>query len=64
MQRTLALTGVALMLAVAAGLAVVTDKAPRSRWLGALWNGTTRRARALMGRPQRSPEHSADAATW
>ena len=61
MQRTLTITGFMIVLAATAGLAVAMDKLPK---LGALWSGTARRARAFVGRPQRSPETIQDATTW
>ena len=56
MQRTLVLAGVAMVLAVTAGLAVATERLPRGWKLGALWSGTAQRVKALVGRTQRSPE--------
>ena len=61
MQRTLTITGVMIVLAVTAGLAVAMDRLPK---FGALWSGTARRARAFVGRPQQSPETIQDATTW
>ena len=56
MQRTLVLTGVAIVLAAAAGFAVATERLPRGWKLGALWSGPAQRVKALVGRSQRSPE--------
>jgi hypothetical protein len=53
MQRTLTITGVMIVLAATAGLAVAMDTLPK---LGALWSGTARRVKAFVGRPQRNPE--------
>jgi hypothetical protein len=51
MQRTLVLTGLAMVLAATAGLAVVMEKRSNGSKLGALWSGTARRLKAVIGRP-------------
>jgi hypothetical protein len=51
MQRALVFTGVAMVLAATAGLAVVMDTRSHGSKLGALWSGTARRLKALIGRP-------------
>jgi hypothetical protein len=51
MQRALVFTGVAMVLAATAGLAVVMETRSYGSILGALWSGTARRLKALIGRP-------------
>jgi hypothetical protein len=51
MQRALVFTGVAMVLAATASLAVVMDARSHGSILGALWSGTARRLKALIGRP-------------
>jgi hypothetical protein len=53
MQRALTITGVMIVLAATAGLAVAMDKLPK---LAALWSGSVRRVKGVVGRPQRNPE--------
>jgi hypothetical protein len=45
------LTGLAMVLAATAGLAVVMEKRSNGSKLGALWSGTARRLKAVVGRP-------------
>ena len=56
MQRTLVLTGVAVVLAATVGLAFATEGLSRGRKIGALLSGTARRVKAFVSRAQRGSE--------
>jgi len=56
MQRTLALAGVAMVVATSVGLVLATERLPRGWKFGALWSGARRRLKAFVRPAQQSPE--------
>ena len=56
MQRTMVLTGVAVVLVATVGLAFATEGPPNGRIFGSLWSRTARRVKAFGWRARRSPE--------